>query len=45
MSYNESRNHFDQARNYTVDQGIIDMLEGLKHLSHAVEEDIGTRRT
>jgi hypothetical protein len=42
MSYSESRNHFEKARNNTADQGIVDMLEGLKHLSHAIEEDIRT---
>jgi hypothetical protein len=42
MSYSEARNHFEKARNNTADQGIIDMLEGLKHLSHAIEEDIRT---
>jgi hypothetical protein len=40
MSYSEARNHFEKARNNTDDRGIIDMLEGLKHLSHAIEEDI-----
>jgi hypothetical protein len=42
MSYSEARNLFEKARNNTADQGIIDMLEGLKHLSHAIEEDIRT---
>jgi hypothetical protein len=42
MSYSEARNHFEKARNNTPDQVIIDMLEGLKHLSHAIEEDIRT---
>jgi hypothetical protein len=42
MSYSEARNHFEKARNLTTDQGAIDMLEGLKHLSHAIEEDIRT---
>jgi hypothetical protein len=42
MSYSESRNHFEKARNNTSDQAIVDMLEGLKHLSHAIEEDIRT---
>ena len=40
MSYSEARNHFEKARNNAADPGIIDMLEGLKHLSHAIEEDI-----
>jgi hypothetical protein len=42
MSYSEARNHFEKARNNTGDPGIIDMLEGLKHLSHAIEEDVRT---
>jgi hypothetical protein len=42
MSYSEARNHFEKARNNTADHGIIDMLDGLKHLSHAIEEDIRT---
>ena len=42
MSYSGARNYFENARNNTADKGIIDMLDGLKHLSHAVEEDIRT---
>jgi len=42
MSYSEARNHFERARNNTADQISIDMMEGLKHLSHAFEEDIRT---
>ena len=42
MSYSEARNHFESARNNTTDKGMIDMLDGLKHLSHAIEEDIRT---
>jgi hypothetical protein len=42
MSYSEARNHFEKGKNNTVDQGIIEMLNGLKHLSHAIEEDIRT---
>jgi hypothetical protein len=42
MSYSESRNHFEKARLNTVDAGIIEMLDGLKHLSHAIEEDFRT---
>ena len=41
MSYNESRNHFEKARN-TADAVTIEMLDGLKHLSHAIEEDFRT---
>jgi hypothetical protein len=42
MSYSEARSHFEKARNNTADQGVVDLLEGLKHLSHAIEEDIRT---
>jgi hypothetical protein len=42
MSYSEARNHFEKARNNNADLGVIDLLEGLKHLSHAIEEDIRT---
>jgi hypothetical protein len=38
-SYSESRNHFEKARLDTADAGTIEMLDGLKHLSHAIEED------
>jgi hypothetical protein len=40
MSYSESRNHFEKARMNTVDAVTIEMLDGLKHLSHAIEEDL-----
>ena len=40
MSYSEARNHFEKGKSDTVDKGIIEMLDGLKHLSHALEEDI-----
>jgi hypothetical protein len=39
MSYSEARNHFEKARINTADGITIDVLEGLKHLSHAIEED------
>ena len=39
MSYTEARSHFEKARLNTVDKGMIEMLDGLKHLSHAIEED------
>jgi hypothetical protein len=42
MSYSEARSHFESARNNTADKTIVDMLDGLKHLSHAIEEDIRT---
>jgi len=42
MSYSEARNHFEKGRNNTVDKSIVEMLDGLKHLSHALEEDIRT---
>jgi hypothetical protein len=41
MSYSESRNHFEKARN-TADAVTIEMLDGLKHLSHAIEENFRT---
>jgi hypothetical protein len=42
MSYSEARNHFEKGKNNTVDKGFIEMLDGLKHLSHALEEDLRT---
>jgi hypothetical protein len=42
MSYAEARSHFEKARLSTVDKGVIEMLDGLKHLSHAIEEDLRT---
>ena len=42
MSYSEARNHFEKARINTADTVTIEMLDGLKHLSHAIEEDIRT---
>jgi hypothetical protein len=39
MSYSEARNHFEKARMNTTDAVTIEMLDGLKHLSHAIEED------
>jgi hypothetical protein len=42
MSYSESRNHFEKARLNTADAETIEMLDGLKHLSHAIEEDFRT---
>jgi hypothetical protein len=42
MSFSESRNHFEKARLNTADATTIEMLDGLKHLSHAIEEDFRT---
>jgi hypothetical protein len=42
MSYSKSRKHFEKARLNTADAGIIEMLDGLKHLAHAIEEDFRT---
>jgi hypothetical protein len=42
MSYSEARNHFEKGKTNSVDKGIIEMLDGLKHLSHALEENIRT---
>jgi hypothetical protein len=39
MSFSESRNHFEKARLNTADAATIEMLDGLKHLSHTIEED------
>jgi hypothetical protein len=41
MSYREARNHFEKARINTTDAVTIEMLDGLKHLSHIIEEDLG----
>jgi hypothetical protein len=40
MTYSEARNHFEKARINTTDALAIEMLDGLKHLSHAIEEDL-----
>lgn len=42
MSYSEVRNHFEKARMNTADATTIEMLDGLKHLSNALEEDFRT---
>jgi predicted GTPase len=42
MSHSEARNHFEKARMNTADAVTIEMLDGLKHLSHAIEEDFRT---
>jgi len=42
MSYSESRNHFEKARINTADAATVEMLDGLKHLSHAIEENFRT---
>jgi hypothetical protein len=42
MSYTEARSHFEKARLTAVHRGVIEMLDGLKHLSHAIEEDLRT---
>ena len=42
MSYTEARSHFQNATNLTSDAGITELANGLKHLSHAIEEDIRT---
>ena len=42
MSFSESRNHFEKARINTADAVTAEMLDGLKHLSHAIEEDFRT---
>ena len=40
MSYTEARSHFEKARLITADKCMIEMLDGLKHLTHAIEEDL-----
>jgi hypothetical protein len=40
VSYTEARSHFENAKNNTADPAIIEIANGLKHLSHAIEEDI-----
>jgi hypothetical protein len=40
MSYSEARIHFDKAKNSAGDTSTKDIAEGLRHLSHAVEEHI-----
>ena len=42
MSHSEARSHFEKARMHTTDAVTIEMLDGLKHLSHAIEEDLRT---
>ena len=42
VSYTEARNHFENAKNSTADPILIEIVNGLKHLSHAIEEDIRT---
>jgi hypothetical protein len=40
MSYSEARIHFDKGKNSAIDPALKDIAEGLRHLSHALEEDI-----
>jgi hypothetical protein len=42
MSYVEARNHFQNATNLKADEAVTELANGLKHLSHAIEEDIRT---
>jgi hypothetical protein len=42
MSYNEPRNHFETAGINTADAVTVEMLDGLKHLSHTIEENFRT---
>jgi hypothetical protein len=42
MSYTEARSHFENAKNTTADKTLIEIADGLKHISHAIEEDIRT---
>jgi hypothetical protein len=40
MSYSESRSHFERAKGNTQDPAIIELANALKHLSHAIEENL-----
>jgi len=40
VSYSEARMHFDKAKNNVIDPAVKDIAEGLRHLAHAIEEDI-----
>jgi hypothetical protein len=40
MSYSEARIHFDKGKNSAVNPALKDIAEGLRHLSHAIEEDV-----
>jgi hypothetical protein len=42
MSYSEARSHFENATNLKADEAVTELANGLKHLSHAIEEDIRT---
>ena len=42
MSYTEARSHFEKAKLDNPNKGMLDLLDGLKHLSHALEEDFRT---
>jgi len=42
MSYTEARSHFEKAKLDNPNRGMLDLLDGLKHLSHALEEDLRT---
>jgi hypothetical protein len=42
LSFSEARSHFEKARINPLDKSMPDLLEGLKHLSHAIEEDFRT---
>ena len=42
MSYTEARSHFEKAKLDNSNKGMLDLLDGLKHLSHAIEEDFRT---
>ena len=42
MSYIEARSHFEKAELDLSSKGMLDLLDGLKHLFHALEEDFRT---
>jgi hypothetical protein len=37
MSYSEAGSHFEKAKVDNLNKGTVDLLDGLKHLSHALE--------
>jgi hypothetical protein len=42
MSYTEARSHFEKAKLDNSNRAMLDLLDGLKHLCHALEEDFRT---
>jgi uncharacterized membrane protein len=42
MSYSDARSHFENATNLKADEAVTELANGLKHLSHAIEEHMRT---